>query len=214
MSEPDPTSPRLVGGPRRPRPELTEQENARFEPVSLDGTWRDAKQFRYFAFREAAKEPELNDLAEAFIDHRQTVERLVECQDLVELDLQRDVAVAQRDARRTAAVLFRSSAPGEIDEHLAHRTRRRSEEMRAPLPVRRRSAAELEKRLMNQLGGRERSGAVDGAEMVARHTLELIVRESVEVVVLGQRLTLDSYRRQYWIATRIAPESRPHQRLQ
>src|SRR5215467_3264164 len=87
------------------RCELTQQKESCLEPVALDRARRDAEQLGNLAFAESAKEAELDDLAKPFVDRVEPIQRVVDRDDLVELNFERRVAVAQGDASRDAAAL-------------------------------------------------------------------------------------------------------------
>ena len=64
--------------------------------------------------------PALAKLGQALVDRRKAVERLVQRENLVELDFESRVAVAQRNPRRPATVLLGPPPPSEVDENLPH----------------------------------------------------------------------------------------------
>src|SRR5262249_30388611 len=137
------------------RCESVQQEQTRLEPIAFDGPGCAAEHLGYFTRANPAKEAELDDLAQSFVDAAELCERFVDGDDLVELHLEKRVVIAQRHARDGASALRRPSPAREVDEHLSHRARRSAEKMCVSLPATL-VAFELEKRLVNELGRRER----------------------------------------------------------
>ena len=183
----DPTSPRRVVLRGGAGPKLLEKEHPSFQPVTLDGPGGHTEELRDLPLRKSAEESKFDNLAQSFVDRCEAVEGFVEREDLVELYLERGVPLAQRNACRAAAVLFGATASREVDEHLTHRTGRRPEEVSPAIPIRFRSATQFEKRLVDQLGGRERGERVTSAQVVSSHALELIVGEPIQIVVVRRQ---------------------------
>jgi hypothetical protein len=114
-------------------------------------------------------------LAEPFVDGVEAVQRLVDRNDLVELHLERGVAVPEGHTRRDAAPFGGAPPAGEVDEHLAHRPRSGTEEVCLALPSLPVVRAELEERFMNELRRRERRPSVGATPMGARHPFQLVI---------------------------------------
>jgi len=75
-----------------------------------------------------------------------------------------------------------TSSPREIDEYLAHGSRRRAKKVCSPLETSRRT--ELQKRLVNKLGRAQRSRAY-APKVIPGDPLEILVRERIHL--LGAR---------------------------
>jgi len=100
--------------------ELPQQKEPGLEPLAFDRPRRYPQRSRDLVLGESTEEPHLDDPPKPFVDHCQSLERLVEREDFIQLHLQRNVAFAQRYARHAAATFCRPSPSREVNEHLTH----------------------------------------------------------------------------------------------
>src|ERR1051326_7183068 len=106
-----------LGGPGRAVSgvQLAQQKEAGLQPIAFHGPRRDAEGFGDVPLRESAEEPHLDDSSQPFVESGQAVQRLVDSEDVVELQLERRVLVGQRDACVAAAPLRCSPTSRKID---------------------------------------------------------------------------------------------------
>jgi hypothetical protein len=99
---------------------LTPEPGSRESPVALDRRVRDLQRRCYFGDREPAEEAELDNLGLPGVRLRQAFERLVEGDHVQVLLIETGERLVQRYADAVALALPGPSAPGMIDQHLAH----------------------------------------------------------------------------------------------
>jgi hypothetical protein len=98
----------------------------------------------------------------------QSVERLLQLQQLDGLWIRSRQVLAEREPYLSAATLLGSPTPSIIDENMTDHSGRYSEEMRSIPPCGRRLIHELQVRLMDHGGGAERVTRPLGSESPVR----------------------------------------------
>src|SRR5678809_179895 len=127
--------------------------------------------------RQATEKTQLDDLSQSRIQLVEPRQRFVDAEQLIELGVERRFPIAGADGKAdvVSAPLEREVSPGERDEHLSHRPRRRAEKMGAVVPRDAFAMAESEERLVNELRRADRRAAAHHAQMAPSHSLELVV---------------------------------------
>ena len=188
-----------------------QEKKSCLHPVPFDRSGSDSEELSDFRFRKACEESHLDNLAKSLVDCIQAIECSVECQDLVEVDLQRSVRAVKRDSLLRSTMFYRLPFSREVHEHLPHRARCRTEEVTAVLPLSAGCWRELEIRLVHELGGRERVAGTGFMQVPMCNPLQLVVYDGIEFFIHWR----DYNRRLDWylLAVRLLRPARGDNRI-
>jgi hypothetical protein len=121
--------------------QLAPQPGPREAPARVDRPLGEAERRTDLAQRQAREEVHLDDLHEFRILTPERLERIVDGDDVDAARLEAGERLVERIAPLLPAAPQRPAQPRMVDQHVAHRARRRGEEV-APVPERRQLAAE------------------------------------------------------------------------
>lgn len=164
------------------RLESAVQQHACLHPVALHGSMCQAECVGRLLFGQAAEEPTFHDLDDAWLDGRDSIERIVDLQHDVRLIVDGEVYVVEGDSSPSAAAFEGGAFSRAVDDDMSHRQRRNREKVRMVTPRAARLFRELEIRLVHQR--RRRQGAA--LATVAITAREPKVRDSTKLVI-GER---------------------------
>lgn len=159
-------------------------------PITFGGRPRHVEGLGHLLDREPAEETHLDDPRLPWMLRRQTVECLVECEQVAHPRLPDPNDVIERDSSPIAAPLQGTSPIGMIDEHLSHDARCDREEVFAILELRRAVAGETHPGLVGQGRGLEGVIAPFPAQMSPGNPPQLVVDLDRETAVRAIVATL------------------------
>src|SRR5688572_28601914 len=114
--------------------DLAEQPSLRGLPVPHDCLRRYVQDICCFLDAQAAKEPQLHDLAHTRIERRQCAERIAEGDEVSILRVRQLLHVIETHMNRTATTFLTLPVASELHEDPSHHLRRDSEEVRSIPP--------------------------------------------------------------------------------
>jgi len=108
-------------------PDLAEAPGLRGLPVAHDRLGRYVQDVRRFLAGQAAKESQLDNLAHARIEHRQSAERVAKGDEVALIRVRQLLHVIEIHANRTATTFLALPVAGELHQDSSHHLRRRSD---------------------------------------------------------------------------------------
>ena len=158
-------------------PELAEEPGLGRFPVPDDGFRRYVQDVRRLFDAEAAKEPQLDDLAHTGVEHRQRAQCITESDKAALLRLRQLSEVIDIHANCTGATFLPVSAAGRLDEDPSHHLRRQRQEVRPVSPFDAVDLNQPQVRLVHQ--GRRLQRMIRSllAHVASRQPVELAVQE-------------------------------------
>ena len=160
---------------RWPRLISQEEPGVRGLPIPIDGLGGDVQDIGCFVHGQAAKESQLDNLAHASIERRQSAERIVERNEVVLLQGWQLVDVIETDVNRTAATFLALPAACRLHQDPSHHLRRQSEEVRAIPPFDAIDVDQPQVRLVHQRRRLQRMIRPLLAHIAPGETVELVV---------------------------------------
>src|SRR5688572_20796403 len=156
--------------------ELSVEPGASEGPVTTDGGRRDVEGGGGFVDAESTEEPALDHPCLTSIDALELQQRVADRNEIVERRVMRggDILI-EGHGRPATASLFSRPPLGVVDEDIAHRPGRDSEEMRPILPVDLARRQQLQERFMYQVGWCQRMSGPFPIDPPAGDLLRLVV---------------------------------------
>ena len=146
-------------------------------PSALDGALRNVEQFGNLAVLQADEEAEFDDFGLGCVLGGESVQRLVDMEQLSRVMLAGEFNVVEGNSFAAAAVAKLEFAAGIIDENAAHAFGRGTEEMGAVLPGLVRRAHQAQPGLMNKSGGLECVAGGFTCHAMRRQFSELVINQ-------------------------------------
>ena len=158
------------------------EPGTRKAPVAFDGRRRELQDFRNLVGGQAAKEFQLDDPALARIDGAESVERLVQDEDVHLLSPRGSLDVAQGNLPHVPPALAGGVVARMVDENPPHHDHGESDELRPVLPVDVPLIDQPKVGLVDERGGLERVVAPLAEEIPSGQPAQLVVHEREHLV--------------------------------
>jgi len=170
---------------RWPCPISQEEPGVRGLPIPIDGLGGDVQDIGCFVHGQAAKESQLDNLAHASIERRQSAERIVEGNEVVLLRVEQLLDVIKTHRNRTPATFLPVPVAGELHQDSPHHLRRDGEEVRAIPPFDSIDVDQPQVRLVHQRRRLQRMIRPLPAHVVPGETVELLIDQRDQSVEGG-----------------------------